>query len=77
MEKSYQCANKFLFGVLSSKQNRLRCLGTASSPVCLGPFSADPVTVKSGVLNQIEGVRRESKFMLRDWQAASVPFHGD
>jgi hypothetical protein len=77
MEKSCACVNKFLFGVLSGKQNRLRCLGKASSSVCLGPFLADPVAVKSGVLNQIEGVRRESKFMLRDWQAASVAFHGD
>jgi hypothetical protein len=62
---------------LSSKQNRLRCLGKASSPVCLSPFSADPVAVKSGVLNQIEGVWRKSKLVLRDRQAASVSFHGD
>jgi hypothetical protein len=62
---------------LRSKQNRLRCLGKASRPVCLGAFAGYPVAVQSSFLNQIECAWRESKLVLRDRQAASVSFHDD
>jgi len=59
-----------------SEQTRLRGFGGTAGAVCLGLFSADSVAVKSGVLNQIERAGRKAKLVLRDWQAASVSFHG-
>ena len=38
-------------------------------------FVADPPAVNGVVLNQVEYLRRESEFMLRDGQAAFLGFH--
>jgi ammonia channel protein AmtB len=51
---------RFSFGVLRSKQTRLRGLCGTAGTVCLGLFSADSVAVKSGVLNQVERARRKA-----------------
>jgi hypothetical protein len=57
------------------KQSRLRCLGHAPGIVGLGAFAGDPVAVNSGFNHQVECVRCETEFVLRDRQAASVSFH--
>jgi hypothetical protein len=50
--------------------------GTASGAVGFGAFLGDSVAIQPGFRHQVEGVRGESKLVLRDGQAASVPFHG-
>jgi len=67
---------RFSFGFSGNEQTRLRGLCGTVGTVCLGLFTADPVAVKSGVLNQVERGGRKAKLMLRDGQAASVSFHG-
>ena len=66
----------FSFRVLRNKQTRLRGLcGTAGS-VCLVPFAGQTVSVLPELGNQGERVWNKAKLVLRDWQAASVSFHG-
>ncbi len=67
---------RFSFGILRSKQTRLRGFYGTAGAVGFRLFSGDSFAVKSGVLNQIERVGREAKLMLRNGQAASVSFHG-
>lgn len=58
------------------EKRRLRCLGNLPGVVCFAAFAGDAFAVQPGFGNQGERVRRESEFMLRDRQAASVSFHG-
>jgi hypothetical protein len=53
----------------------LRCLESASGAFGLDAFAGDAFTVQSGFGNQVERVRRESEFVLRDRQAASASSH--
>jgi len=59
------------------EKRRLRCLGKLPGVVCFAAFAGDAFAVQPGFGNQVEGVRRESEFMLRDRQAAFVSFQGD
>jgi hypothetical protein len=65
-----------MFARHQAGENWLCCLGTASGTVGLGAFLGDSVAVKPGFSNQVERVRRESKLVLRNGQAASVSSHG-
>jgi hypothetical protein len=64
------------FGVLRSKQTRLRGLCGTAGTVCLVPFAGQTVSVLPEFGNQGERVWNKAKLVLRDWQAASVSFHG-
>jgi len=50
-------------------------LGPASCLFNFRAFVADSPAVNGVVLNQVEYLRRESEFMLRDGQAAFLGFH--
>ena len=67
---------RFSFGILRSKQTRLRGLCGTAGTVCLVPFAGQTISVQSGFECEIEGVPGKQKLVLRDWQAASVSFHG-
>ena len=67
---------RFSFGVLRSEQTRLRGFGGTAGAVCLVPFAGQTVSVLPEFGNQGERVWNKAKLMLRDWQAASVSFHG-
>jgi hypothetical protein len=49
------------------EQSRLRCLGS---------LAGDAVAIKRNLGKQVECVRRKAELMLRQRQAAFVPFHG-
>ena len=57
------------------EQRRLRFFRKGAGAVCLVAFTGDAFTVQRGFGNQPIGLGCEKKLMLRDWQAASVPFH--
>ena len=63
-------------GFFGCEKRRLRCLGKLAGAFCLGAFAGDAFTIKGVFLHQVERLRRESEFMLRDRQAASISFHG-
>ena len=58
------------------EKRRLSCLGKLPGVVCFAAFAGDAFAVQPGFGNQVERARRESEFMLRDRQAASVSFRG-
>jgi hypothetical protein len=58
------------------EQSGLRCLGCKPCLRCLGSLAGDAVTIKRNLGRQVECVRRKSELMLRQRQAAFVPFHG-
>jgi hypothetical protein len=67
---------RFSFGVVRSKQTRLRGFGGTAGAVGFGSFAGDSVPVQRRLGEEIKRLWREQKLMLRDWQAASVSFHG-
>jgi hypothetical protein len=64
------------FGFLRNKQTRLRGFGGTAGTVCLVSFASQTVSVLPEFGNQGERVWNKAKLVLRDWQAASVAFHG-
>jgi hypothetical protein len=50
--------------------------GGTAGVVRLVAFVGDAFAVQGRVLKQVESLRRESEFVLRDMQAASGSFHG-
>ena len=67
---------RFSFGVLRSEQTRLRGFGGTAGAVGFGSFPGDSFPVKRRLGEEIKGLWREQKLMLRHGQAASVAFHG-
>ena len=65
-----------LFIMRGAEKRRLRCLGVAPGVVGLGAFAGNPFAVQPGFNREIERGGGESKFPLRDRQAAAVAFHG-
>ena len=70
-----QTSDSVFPGLPRREQSGLCCLCQIAGADCLGAFAGDTVAIQSGFNNQIECVRRESEFMLRDRQTASVSFH--
>jgi hypothetical protein len=72
METERIIHGRFIVG----EQSRLRCLGCKPCLLCLGSLAGDAVAIKRNLGKQVECVRRKSELMLRQRQAAFVPFHG-
>jgi len=64
------------FGVLGSEQTRLRGFGGTAGAVGLGLLSGDAVAVNGRFGEKVKCLGRETEFVLRDWLAAAVAFHG-
>jgi hypothetical protein len=62
--------------MVTGKKTRLRGLGGAAGAVGLGSLAGEAVAVQGRFREEVECLGRETEFVLRDWQAAAVAFHG-
>jgi hypothetical protein len=63
-------------GIGRREQSRLRFLSGTSGSFRLGLLSGDTITVQGFLSEEIKGGWRKREFVLRQRQAAVVPFHG-
>jgi len=61
---------------LRIEQTRLRGFGGTAGAVGFVSFAGDSVAVKRRIREQVKSMWRETKLMLRDWQASFAAFHG-